>query len=318
MKILRGILSPIGKALHLDMASFQKTRGSVAKVKMQKTKPRPHHIWLGFDEKHDENGDGRWLDVQYENIPEYTSYCKDLAHKIQTCPVRQKDKENKKKKNNPKVNKEIPDQQNISENQPKVQNQQIQKEKHNKEGKDNNVRNHQNSKKHQTTGPNPLNDEWQTQRKRHFKGASNQQESNKNEEKTNAQCVDAVSANPTHVEKSASTICQELPQPDSPEISQPQKPLKPKQKPSQKKRRAMKRKGTNTIQHSADSDNNVTLPKEQPQNPGKIPRFEDENTSRAEGYRDKGIDNPSLQPLVNKRRNLEEKGAASSCEAQHQ
>lgn len=80
----------------------------------------------------------------------------------------------------------------------------------------------------------------------------------------------------------------------------------------------MKRKGTNTIQHSADSDNNVTLPKEQPQNPGKIPRFEAENTSRAEGYRDKGIDNPSLQPLVNKRRNLEEKGAASSCEAQHQ
>lgn len=56
----------------------------------------------------------------------------------------------------------------------------------------------------------------------------------------------------------------------------------------------MKRKGANTIQHNVDSDNKITLPKEQPQNPGRIPRFEPENSSRAEGYRDSWIDNASL------------------------
>ncbi|XP_009613478.1 uncharacterized protein [Nicotiana tomentosiformis] len=103
MKILRGLLSPIGKALHLDLASFQKIRGSVAKVKMQidLTKSRPHHVWFEFDYKQDENRDGQWLEVQYENIPEYCLYCKHLAHNIQDCPVRQKDEENKKNKNNP-------------------------------------------------------------------------------------------------------------------------------------------------------------------------------------------------------------------------
>lgn len=60
MKILTGLLSPVGKALHLDLASFQKTRGSVAKVKIQidLTKTRPRHVRLGFDENQDVNGDG--------------------------------------------------------------------------------------------------------------------------------------------------------------------------------------------------------------------------------------------------------------------
>ncbi|OIT22703.1 hypothetical protein A4A49_30027 [Nicotiana attenuata] len=66
MEILTPLLSPIGKALYLDLASFQKTRGSVAKVKIQidLTKERPHHFWLGYDEEQDENGDGEWLEVQ--------------------------------------------------------------------------------------------------------------------------------------------------------------------------------------------------------------------------------------------------------------
>lgn len=103
MEILRGLLSPIKKALHFDLASFQKIRGSVARAKIQidLTKSRPYHVRLGFDDKQDENGEGQWLEVQYENIPEYCLYCKHLAHNIQDCPVRQKDEENKKNKNNP-------------------------------------------------------------------------------------------------------------------------------------------------------------------------------------------------------------------------
>lgn len=34
MEVFTVLLSPIGKVLHLDVASMQKTRGSVAKVKM--------------------------------------------------------------------------------------------------------------------------------------------------------------------------------------------------------------------------------------------------------------------------------------------
>ncbi|KAH0669580.1 hypothetical protein KY289_024073 [Solanum tuberosum] len=54
MDILTPLLSPIGKALYLDSATMQKTRGSVAKVRVQIdiTKERPQHVWLGFSEKY--------------------------------------------------------------------------------------------------------------------------------------------------------------------------------------------------------------------------------------------------------------------------
>ncbi|OIT33273.1 hypothetical protein A4A49_24576 [Nicotiana attenuata] len=58
MEILTPLLSHVGKALFLDLASFQKTRESVAKVKMQidLTKDRPHHVWLGYDDNQNEMG----------------------------------------------------------------------------------------------------------------------------------------------------------------------------------------------------------------------------------------------------------------------
>ncbi|KAK4733712.1 hypothetical protein R3W88_007973 [Solanum pinnatisectum] len=53
MDILTPLLSPIGKALYLDSATMQKTRGSAAKVRVQIdiTKDRPQHVWMGFSEK---------------------------------------------------------------------------------------------------------------------------------------------------------------------------------------------------------------------------------------------------------------------------
>ncbi|KAH0655484.1 hypothetical protein KY285_030366 [Solanum tuberosum] len=58
MDSLTIILSPIGKALYLDSASMQKTRGSVTKVRVQidLTKERPQHIWIGFSEKDPSKG----------------------------------------------------------------------------------------------------------------------------------------------------------------------------------------------------------------------------------------------------------------------
>ncbi|OIT35430.1 hypothetical protein A4A49_02536 [Nicotiana attenuata] len=84
MEILTPLLSPIGKALYLDLDSFQKTRGSVAKVKIQidLTKARPHNVWLGYDKEQDENGDGEWLEVQYDNVPAYCTHCIHLEDSI--------------------------------------------------------------------------------------------------------------------------------------------------------------------------------------------------------------------------------------------
>ncbi|KAF3662642.1 putative protein-like [Capsicum annuum] len=76
MEFLAPLLSPIGKALFLDLSTYKKTRGNKAKVKIQidRTKSRPHHVWLGFDE--DENGEGKWKQVHYEGVPEFYTYCK--------------------------------------------------------------------------------------------------------------------------------------------------------------------------------------------------------------------------------------------------
>ncbi|OIT36734.1 hypothetical protein A4A49_17898 [Nicotiana attenuata] len=58
-------LHMVSKALSLDLASFRKIRGSVAKVKMQidLTKEKPTHVWLGYDEDQGVNGDGKWMDL---------------------------------------------------------------------------------------------------------------------------------------------------------------------------------------------------------------------------------------------------------------
>ncbi|OIT36119.1 hypothetical protein A4A49_27343 [Nicotiana attenuata] len=74
MEILTPLLSPIGKALFLDLASFQKTRGSVVKAKMliDLTKERLTHVWLGYDEdqdgKHIERQEGEPLGVGFPHV----------------------------------------------------------------------------------------------------------------------------------------------------------------------------------------------------------------------------------------------------------
>ncbi|OIT36371.1 hypothetical protein A4A49_01970 [Nicotiana attenuata] len=100
MEILSPLLSPVVKALFLDLASFQKTRGSVVKVKMQVdlTKDRPSHVWLGYDEDQDVNGDGQWLEVQYDNLPSYCSQYRHLGHSTQACPVKNRELELQRRK----------------------------------------------------------------------------------------------------------------------------------------------------------------------------------------------------------------------------
>ncbi|KAG5604804.1 hypothetical protein H5410_026296 [Solanum commersonii] len=112
MDILTPLLSPIGKALYLDSATMQKTRGSVAKVRVQIdiTKERPQHVWLGFSEK-DPNL-GKWQIIEYEDVPPYCIYCKHQGHVIGECPQKEKDEVIKKNKDQ-EAAKKIKEKQNI-------------------------------------------------------------------------------------------------------------------------------------------------------------------------------------------------------------
>ncbi|XP_070041419.1 UPF0329 protein ECU02_0060-like [Nicotiana tomentosiformis] len=183
IEVLSVLLSPIGKVLHLDLASMQKTRGSVAKVKMQAdlTQFRPHNVFLGFDKDQDVNGDGQWLEVVYEDLPTYCSHCKHLGHEDYSCPIREREEEDKKKapaktpqnqtkeiSNNTKMANRIQRQkERIIQGQHKEQNykQKIEVQDQNEEQQG----------KIKPTTQQPINtshskDQWQSQKKKNFKG----------------------------------------------------------------------------------------------------------------------------------------------------
>ncbi|KAH0737916.1 hypothetical protein KY290_036621 [Solanum tuberosum] len=96
--ILTPLLSPIGKALYLDYATMQKTRGGVAKVRVQIdiTKERPQHVWLGFSEK--DPSLGKWQIIEFEDFPSYCLYCKHQGHVSGECPVKERDEEIKQRR----------------------------------------------------------------------------------------------------------------------------------------------------------------------------------------------------------------------------
>ncbi|KAK6784439.1 hypothetical protein RDI58_017894 [Solanum bulbocastanum] len=98
--ILTPLLSPIGKAIYLDSANMQKTRGSVAKVRVliDITKERPQHMWIGFFEK--DPTLGKWKIIEFEDVPPYFLYCKHQGHIVRDCPVKNRDEEIKKKEGN--------------------------------------------------------------------------------------------------------------------------------------------------------------------------------------------------------------------------
>ncbi|KAM3203150.1 hypothetical protein P3L10_030776 [Capsicum annuum] len=97
LEVVVPLLSPIGKVLFIDLETYKKTRDSMAKVKLQinLTKPRPQHVWLGYDE--DEHCKGRWQTILYEEITEYYSYCKHQGHVARSCIVKEKDEDARKK-----------------------------------------------------------------------------------------------------------------------------------------------------------------------------------------------------------------------------
>lgn len=73
-EILTAMLSPVGKVLYLDNATVNKTRGRMARVRIQLdlTKDRPKHVWLGYDEE--DLNKGKWQSIECENLPAYCPY----------------------------------------------------------------------------------------------------------------------------------------------------------------------------------------------------------------------------------------------------
>ncbi|KAF3666459.1 hypothetical protein FXO38_09061 [Capsicum annuum] len=91
------LLSPIGKVLFLDLETYNKTRGSVDKFKLQidLTNPRPQHILLVYDDNN--HGKGKWQAILYDESPEYYFYCKYQGRAARSCAIKGKDEEERQK-----------------------------------------------------------------------------------------------------------------------------------------------------------------------------------------------------------------------------
>ncbi|KAG5606117.1 hypothetical protein H5410_027609 [Solanum commersonii] len=171
MDILTPLLYPIGKALYLDSATMQKTRGSVAKVRVQidLTKERPQHVWLGFSEK-DPNL-GKWQIIEYEDVPSYCIYCKHQGHITTECAQKEKDDETKKTKEL-EANKKGQDKHQSQNSKGYHQQVQNREDMHsNRQGK---------GKDHIEPAPENKEEQWQVQNRRKNKNQNKNQEQNKN------------------------------------------------------------------------------------------------------------------------------------------
>ncbi|PHT45576.1 hypothetical protein CQW23_14734 [Capsicum baccatum] len=67
-----------GKAIGPDQATYSKSRGNMAKVKIEidLLQPKQDNIWLGFN-RIDGTEDEQWLKVEYEEAPTYCYYYED-------------------------------------------------------------------------------------------------------------------------------------------------------------------------------------------------------------------------------------------------
>lgn len=72
-----------------------------AKIQLDLTKPRPSHMWLGYDE--DENGDERWQQVLNEGVSLFYSYYEHQGHDTLTYTIKAREDEIKRKKEQERI-----------------------------------------------------------------------------------------------------------------------------------------------------------------------------------------------------------------------
>ncbi|KAH0641234.1 hypothetical protein KY285_037820 [Solanum tuberosum] len=84
--ILSRMVSSTGTAMAPDMATYSKSRGNVAKLKVEidLLKPKQDQLWVGFNRLDSNVEDGYWLDIEYEGALSYCLYCAMQGHVIKT------------------------------------------------------------------------------------------------------------------------------------------------------------------------------------------------------------------------------------------
>ncbi|OIT22387.1 hypothetical protein A4A49_35610 [Nicotiana attenuata] len=98
-EIVSRMISAAGHAIAHDQATYSKSRGNVAKVKVEidLLKPRLNELWLGF-KRLDGSEDGEWLQIEYEDVPSYCNYCKLQGHNEIQCWTKARDERIKKQR----------------------------------------------------------------------------------------------------------------------------------------------------------------------------------------------------------------------------
>lgn len=103
-KIISRLVSEVGVVVAPDQATYSKSRGNVAKVKVEidLLKPKLDQIWLGYN-RLDSTEDGKWLDIECENVPSYYLYCKLQGHMESQCRNKIRDERIKTQKEEQRI-----------------------------------------------------------------------------------------------------------------------------------------------------------------------------------------------------------------------
>ncbi|XP_060183937.1 uncharacterized protein LOC132613748 [Lycium barbarum] len=83
---IKQIVAPLGTPLMMDLATENRTRPSMAKVRVEinLTKPKMNSIWIGTEDKSCPRK-GFTQKSEYENPPKFCTNCKILGHSILQC-----------------------------------------------------------------------------------------------------------------------------------------------------------------------------------------------------------------------------------------
>lgn len=85
------------QALAPDQATFSKSRVYAAKLRIEIniSKPWEEEIWVGYSRLENDNEDGFWLKVEYEQVPDYCHYCCMQGHTENVCYTKKNDMEHR-------------------------------------------------------------------------------------------------------------------------------------------------------------------------------------------------------------------------------
>ncbi|GAA0162930.1 hypothetical protein LIER_18920 [Lithospermum erythrorhizon] len=85
---LLSVANSIGKLLTIDSLNTNRVKLGVASVcvELDVSKPLVDQVWVSFeDDDHQENNEGFWQRVEYDETPKYCSKCFHMGHSLEEC-----------------------------------------------------------------------------------------------------------------------------------------------------------------------------------------------------------------------------------------